>query len=87
VDVNAILKTHYFGHGTPWRPSVDKGAARLRPSVQPYPYDPNKAKALLAEAGFPNGFEVEFDSFTGRSPTIQAGRGDRRLPGRRSASR
>jgi peptide/nickel transport system substrate-binding protein len=65
VDVNAILKTLYFGHGTRLATVVDKGALGYDPSVQPYPYDPKKAKALLAEAGFPNGFEVEFDSFTG----------------------
>ena len=27
-------------------------------SLKPYPHDPAKAKALLAEAGFPNGFET-----------------------------
>lgn len=36
------------------------------PNLKPYPYDVNKAKELLAQAGFPNGFEVSFDGSVGR---------------------
>jgi peptide/nickel transport system substrate-binding protein len=65
VDANAIVKSLYFGYGTRLATVVDKGALGYDPTVPPYPYDPTKAKALLTEAGFPNGFETEFDSFTG----------------------
>ncbi len=36
------------------------------PSLKDYPFDVNKAKALLAEAGHPNGIEITFKFPTGR---------------------
>ena len=36
------------------------------PSVKPHAYDPEKAKKLLAEAGYPNGFDFTLNSPNGR---------------------
>lgn len=65
VDVDAIIKTLYLGHAKRLATVVDEASLGYDPSVPPYPYDPAKAKSLLAEAGYPNGFATEFDTFTG----------------------
>jgi len=60
VDKNAIMQRVIGGLGTvmgSWLsyPSDPWASEALK---KPYPYDPAKAKALLAEAGYPNGFET-----------------------------
>ena len=60
VDKQAIMQRVLGGLGTvvgSWL-SYPSDAWNTDELKKPYPYDPTKAKALLAEAGYPNGFEV-----------------------------
>jgi ABC-type transport system substrate-binding protein len=59
IDREAINQAVFMGRGhvanTPVLPIID-GAAE---DLFPYPHDPARARALLAEAGYPDGVEVE----------------------------
>ncbi len=66
VDKNAIVKNILGGFGTVEATLVPAAYLGFNPRLRPYAYDPAKAKALLAQAGYPNGFEIVFQSPRGR---------------------
>jgi peptide/nickel transport system substrate-binding protein len=74
IDRNAIAQGIYFGAGTPTVQPFPESYYAYNPAYPAdfYPYDPEKAKALLAEAGLPNGFQFEM-LVTSLTTYIQAG--------------
>ncbi len=66
VDVAAIQKALLGGLGSRVALSLPVNAFAYDPDWKPYPYDPARAKALLAEAGFPNGFTIPMMGRQGR---------------------
>ncbi len=59
VDVDAIIEALFDGHARPSTGYVTPANLGYDETLQPFGYDPEKAKALLAEAGYPDGFSID----------------------------
>jgi peptide/nickel transport system substrate-binding protein len=67
VDKETILQTLLGGFGRPLAGPLSSLTLGYNPDVKPYPYDPAKARALLASGGFPQGFSMDMDITTSHS--------------------
>lgn len=58
VDVDTIIKTVLGGYALRTATIVPPYFTGYNPDVKPFSYDPAKAKALLTQAGYPNGLTI-----------------------------
>ena len=58
IDMDTIIKTVLEGYGQVLSVPLEKEAFGFNPNIKWYGYDPERAKALLREAGYANGFDM-----------------------------
>lgn len=71
IDVDAIIKSVLFGQGERYV-QVGRGSPGFDPNLKAYPFDPRKARELLRQAGYPNGFDTPcYNLTTPREPNVK----------------
>ena len=65
INVDEMLSKILSGYAERTATGVNPLHFGFDGSIKPYPYDPERAKKLLAEAGYPNGFEITLNTYSG----------------------
>jgi peptide/nickel transport system substrate-binding protein len=64
VDVQSLVAEFHAGYGQRYGSWVNP--PNDNPDLPPWPYDPDKARELLSQTGYPEGFEITMDTPVGR---------------------
>ena len=66
VDTDTIIERLLFGMGEATTTLLTDRDLGYTDAVSPYPYDPPRARRLLRQAGYPDGFTIRMDAAAGR---------------------
>jgi peptide/nickel transport system substrate-binding protein len=70
TDKQALIQVVAYGTGTPEQSFMPMSTPLAYGTGPLYPYDPNKAKQLLAEAGWDKGFDLTLDTIAGNADDV-----------------
>lgn len=68
ANVDGVIESILLGNGERLSTVLGKWVFGFDPTLPPYPHDPEKARQLLAEAGYPDGIDVSIWHIQGRYP-------------------
>ena len=68
VDIESILEFVFEGRGGPLATLLTPEQFGFDPEAQPFGHDPERARELLAEAGYPDGFSIRMEAPSARYP-------------------
>ena len=72
IDRQQIVDTLYGGYGIPWATAMCRTSNGFNDSLEPHEYNPEKAKELLEEAGYADGFDYVYNMNAGNKDLAEA---------------
>lgn len=71
IDVQTMIDTILGGYGQHANSLVQSTSFGWNPNLKPFEYDPDLSRRLLAEAGYPEGFQTVLDAAPGVWPATE----------------